>query len=332
MFGALYHDFGRAVFEGDFAGHHDHVLGDPEEFGLLGDARKDDGLDATSGVFNGGEVHGLLIFGVRFAECGDDAAYLCDGAFGEFLDFVHGGGDFGEVFLVVACRVIAHVESEKFFLPLELLVFGGGGDRHEADGAFFDRHVAEETHRVCRFGFFAVLRIEQNRIDAFENAFAFAEGVQAAHLGKCFDGLFVEIFGADALDKIGEIFESSVCFSFAYDFFGDGRADIFHGIEPEANALDAVVASDHGEFLETLIDRWRQDFDAHIVCLGDFDGDAIGIALVARQKRCHEFRRVVRLEVGGLVADEPVAGGVRAVESIPGKGFDEGEDFLGNGL
>lgn len=113
---------------------------------MLGDAREDDGFDAPGRIFDGGEIHRLLIFGVRFAECGDDAPYLRDGAFGKFLDFVHRGGDFGEIFLVVACRVIAHIETEKFFLPLELFVLGGGGDRREADGALLDRHVAEETH------------------------------------------------------------------------------------------------------------------------------------------------------------------------------------------
>lgn len=75
--GALDHDLRRAVFEGDFPADDDHILGDPETLGLLGDAGKDDRLDTPRRIFDRGEVHGFLIFGrIGFAEGGNDAADL----------------------------------------------------------------------------------------------------------------------------------------------------------------------------------------------------------------------------------------------------------------
>ena len=50
--------------------------------------------------------------------------------------------------------------------------------------------------------------------------------------------------------------------------------------------------------------------------------------MVAREKRSHEFGGVVRLEVGGLVADESVARGMGSVEPVSGERFDECKNFF----
>ena len=48
----------------------------------------------------------------------------------------------------------------------------------------------------------------------------------------------------------------------------------------------------------------------------------------AVEDRGHELDRVVRLEVRGLVGDQPIAGGVGLVEPIPGEWLESGEDLV----
>ena len=62
--------------------------------------------------------------------------------------------------------------------------------------------------------------------------------------------------------------------------------------------------------------------------LGDDRGDLLGALAEAVEDGGHELDRVVRLEVGRLVRDQPVAGGVGLVEAVAGEGLELGEDLV----
>ena len=65
--------------------------------------------------------------------------------------------------------------------------------------------------------------------------------------------------------------------------------------------------------------RWTsggQHLDAHPAALGDGRGDLLLVRPERRQDGGHVVDRVVRLQIGGLVGDEPVARGVGLVEAV----------------
>ena len=114
--------FGEPSLGGNFAGDGEMTFGDPEVLvcsAMRGRRRlRCDRLRRY-------KVSSLDLW---YRLCGvqdDDAAHLRDGAFGGF-DFVHGVAISGEVFLIVTCRVVAHIESEEFFLPWSFSCFVAG--------------------------------------------------------------------------------------------------------------------------------------------------------------------------------------------------------------
>ena len=82
----------------------------------------------------------------------------------------------------------------------------------------------------------------------------------------------------------------------------------------------------------TVNSRWlrvdvrRQDLDAHPAALGDGRRDLLLVRPERGQHRGHVVDRVVRLEVGGLVRDQPVAGGVGLVEPVALERLERVED------
>ena len=115
---------------------------------------------------------------------------------------------------------------------------------------------------------------------------------------------------------------------------GDDRvdrslADVLDRGHAEADRLgDAVRIGLDGEVRERLLDVRHPDLDAQVPALGDDGGDLLGAAGEAVQHRGHELDRVVRLQVGRLVGDEPVAGGVSLVEAIACEWLEGGEDLV----
>ena len=64
------------------------------------------------------------------------------------------------------------------------------------------------------------------------------------------------------------------------------------------------------------MDVRRPDLDRHPAALGDRRGDLLLVGPERGQHRGHVVDRVVRLEVRGLVGDQPVAGRVGLVEAV----------------
>jgi hypothetical protein len=112
---------------------------------------------------------------------------------------------------------------------------------------------------------------------------------------------------------------------------GDDRldralADVLDGQQAEADgvALDREVEP-------AGVDVGRQDLDAQAPALGDGRGDLLGVVAEGGQHAGHVLDGVVRLEVGRLVGDQPVAGGVGLVEAVALErleGLEDGVDDL----
>ena len=79
--------------------------------------------------------------------------------------------------------------------------------------------------------------------------------------------------------------------------------------EPDPLVLD-------GELDRAPVDVRRPDLDAEPAALGDGGRDLLLGAPEGGQDAGHVVDRVVRLEVGGLVRDQPVARGVGLVEAV----------------
>ena len=71
-----------------------------------------------------------------------------------------------------------------------------------------------------------------------------------------------------------------------------------------------------------------KDLDAQPAALGDGPRDLLRVVPEGVQDARHVLDRVVRLEVRGLVRDEPVARGVRLVEAVALEGLEGGEDLV----
>ena len=72
----------------------------------------------------------------------------------------------------------------------------------------------------------------------------------------------------------------------------------------------------------------RAHLDPQPPALGHHGGHLLGALAEAVEHRGHELDGVVRLEVGGLVRDQPVAGGVGLVEPVAGEGLERGEHLV----
>ena len=87
-----------------------------------------------------------------------------------------------------------------------------------------------------------------------------------------------------------------------------------------------------GEIHPRAVDVGRQQRDAEPVELGAELVELVGIAHVERHRRGQELDRIIRLQIGGLVGDERIGGGVRFVEAVAGELRHLVEDQLGPAL
>ena len=105
-------------------------------------------------------------------------------------------------------------------------------------------------------------------------------------------------------------------------------ADVLDGDQAEADRGGAVGIGLDAEEHAGLLHVRRADLDPQPPALGHHRGHLLGALPEAVEHRGHELDRVVGLEVGGLVRDQPVAGGVGLVEPVAGERLEGGEDLV----
>ena len=99
--------------------------------------------------------------------------------------------------------------------------------------------------------------------------------------------------------------------------------DVSHGGKTEANGrtIDA-------ESRLARVDIGRQNLDAHAAAKLDVDADLVIRVHDAREHRCHELLRIMRLEVRRLPRHKRIRRAVRLVEAIVGEVRQKIEDLL----
>ena len=128
------------------------------------------------------------------------------------------------------------------------------------------------------------------------------------------------------VDTGGEVEKRRIRCAFPAFHNGNHRAftHTSHGAQPKSNGTFLV----DGELERRFVHVWPQHRNPLATGLFHEVGDLLDVIHVVGQLGRHEFRRVVRLEVGGLVSHPCVARGVRLVEGVRGKGFPVGPNLL----
>ena len=98
--------------------------------------------------------------------------------------------------------------------------------------------------------------------------------------------------------------------------------------EGQGDAVGHLVGPQGGEVGDRAVDVRGEHLDAHRPGVGEVDRRLVEVALHAREQAGEVLDRVVRLEVRGLVGDEPVAEGVALVERVVGERLDDVEQLV----
>ena len=151
------------------------------------------------------------------------------------------------------------------------------------------------------------------------------QGVQRARLDQTLQHAPVHRAGVHPFDHIGQRGERAGLLAGLQDRLHGSQADILHRRQAEPDG----VAGDR-EVFERFVHIGGEHADAHAHGLGDGGGNFVGVPCVTAEHRGHVLRRVVGLQVRGVVGDQPVAGRVGAVEAIAGERFELLEDLLGD--
>ena len=96
-----------------------------------------------------------------------------------------------------------------------------------------------------------------------------------------------------------------------------GRS-LTHAAHRAQPITDAALAAG-GELVARGVDIRRQHREPQIRAFLDEGHDLVGVTHLGRQHRRHEGRRIVRLQVRGLVGEQRVGGRMRLVETIAGE-------------
>ena len=155
-----------------------------------------------------------------------------------------------------------------------------------------------------------------------------SEGVEGAGLDQRLDGALVADDRVDLGEEVGEVGEAALVAPRRDDRGSTTlAADVADRGEAEADVLAA-----RGEVGVGLVDVGRQDLDAHAPALTEIERGLVLVVLDAGEQGGHVFGRIVRLEIGGPVGDDAIAGAVRLVEAVVGErdeGVPQGLDRVG---
>ena len=139
--------------------------------------------------------------------------------------------------------------------------------------------------------------------------------VEGAALDQAFDRAFVDGARVDPLAEVPDRVDRRVR-ARPQDRLDRRVADVLDRVEAEA---DRVFGDD--EAVVGLVDVGRQDVDPHLRAAVDEERHLVFGVHHRGDHRRHVLGRVVGLEVGGAVGDQPVTGGVGLVEGVVGGGF-----------
>ena len=211
-------------------------------------------------------------------------------------------------------RVARDVEAEDFLLVAQALIvlpLGHDGRRLRPCAASA-RPPAEIEERGLALGTLALLALA-----GFEREIALGQQVRAgeperverAGLDQALDHAPVDQAQVDAHAEVLQRREGPVLRARLEDRLHRRLAHVLDGGQAEADRV-----AGHAEAHLRAVDVGRLHADAHRPAFLDVLHDLVGVAHFRGQQGGHELDRIVGLEVGGLVGDQPVGRGVRVVD------------------
>ena len=139
--------------------------------------------------------------------------------------------------------------------------------------------------------------------------------VERAALDQAFDRPFVDGAGVDPLAEVPDRGDRPIL-ARPQDRLDRRMADVLDRVEAEA---DRVLGDD--EAVVGGVDVGRQHLDPHLLAAVDEERHLVFGVHHRGDHRRHVLGRVVGLQIGGAVGDQPVAGGVGLVERVVGRRF-----------
>ena len=162
-----------------------------------------------------------------------------------------------------------------------------------------------------------------------------AHRVEGAGLDEGLQGPLVQDLGVDPLAEVVEVDEGAGSLPFGHDEGDQGLAHVAHGGQSEGDGPRTVAPGADGAFArgevrgelgQRAVDVGDLDLDAEGPALAEVDGGLVLVVLDRGQQAGQVLDRVVGLQPGGLIGDEPVAVGVGLVEGVVGEGLDDVEE------
>ena len=225
----------------------------------------------------------------------------------------------------LAHRVLREVQAEQLLLPAQPLAHRDlrGGRQGPLEGVRVGRAEVEER---CLAGdpiALGRLRRRDGVVDPEQQLGRVSERPHGPDLDEGLEHLPVRQPQVDAGAQVGQRAERPALGARRDDRFDRPLADVLDREEPEP---DGVTLD--GELEVARVDvRW-QHLDGHPATLRDGRRDLLLARPERGQHRGHVVDRVVRLEVRGLVGDQPVTGGVRLVEAVALERLERVEDGI----
>ncbi len=298
---------------------------DPRPDRLLPRPREDDDLDRALDVLHRDDGHRRPRLRHHRPDAGDDRGDDDPLAVERFVvevarvggdELPHGPGD-------LAHRVLGEVQPEQLLLPAETLAHRrlGRHRQRRLEGGRLGR--AEVEQRRLAGDAIALDRLGRRHrvVEAEEDPGRRPERRERPDLRQRLDHLAVDEAEVDPGAEVGQRAELAALVAGGDDRLDRALADVLDGEEAEADRVPF-----DGELEPGAMDVRHPDLDAEAAALGDGRGDLLLVGAEGGQHARHVLDRVVRLEVGGLVGDEPVARRVGLVEAVALERLEGGED------
>ena len=155
--------------------------------------------------------------------------------------------------------------------------------------------------------------------------------IKASGHNQAFHRTLVDGLAVDAATELKHIPIGAGQLTLLHNGVHGAVAHVFHAAHAHAHALYALFVGFHRELAIGKIDVRRQHGNLLFAAVLDIGSHLGGVAHHAVHHGGHELRRIIILEPARLHSDHGIAGGVRLVEGIAGKGCHFVKDMLGHG-
>ena len=311
----LAQELGRLVALLDAGEHKQDLVGVPHAGRLLVGAREDRHLGRAGQVLDLREQHERLVLHrdvlPRARDDTDDRHQLVLHVLelGEVDDPRH----IADALRDVRQWMVGDVDPQQLLLPAEQLLPGRLGTGGRCGDRGLGREV-EQADLAGRAVLLLALAGRERGVQPTQLGEARPERVARAGLDERLEHPLVVALQVDAPAEVLEGPERSAGLARTDDVVDRALTDVLD--RPEAEADLRTV---HDEVEPRHVDvRWH-DRDAHPAAFRDRDGHPLRVPHVRGQHGSHVLRRVIRLQVGRVVRDDPINGSVRPVEAVLGE-------------